>query len=447
MSPAPAEREFTRVSTRHSVLPSLDEPTATEYAELARRNTAFLVSRDPRDLWPGASLPAIQVAASAIGRAVECILGGANAELTPEGFSPQELGVAALVTGVGPLLGFWRERGELATDEAMGAVLDTHLRHGRARDARIRACMRVVSDALAARGVGPGVIKGFHTGEVYFPDPGVRPFSDVDLIVRAEEIPAAREVLRALAFHEGEGYRRPYKREWRASDDDGRIRSFDYWHANNGWSVELYDGLSFDFLHGHGTRLRAVAALDGEWQSGGGMFRVPTQPQLIALLAVHASGELYASRLLRLVELVLVARKDVERGTLDWHAVGAFLDDARASRFAYPAFRLADQLVPGVIDANVLRACERASTNRTRAVVASFTPTSPVLQRDTSLSQRLMWARGWLGVVRRVWTFVRPLRGASPRVMLRNYHSRLWRIVTGSVRIGGGADKRSDFPS
>ena len=425
---------------------ALDEPTAEELATLQQRSIAFNYSHDPRDLWPGADLGGIQAAATAIGGVVRRVLDGSRAELVANGFTARELGVAGLVTGVGPLLGLWCERAQLSSDDRISEVLATHLRHGRARSARIRAAMGRVIRGLAERGVMPGVVKGFHTGLAYFPEPGARPFFDVDLIVRSKEVAVARDVLRTLGYREGDGYRRPYKRTWSAPDHDGRIRSFDYWHAHNGWNIELCDGISFDYLRGQGTRLRALATLNGEWLSPDGELRVPTEPQLFALLAVHASGELYSSRLLRLVELVLVIRKDEERGTLDWHGVEDFLGKARALRFAYPALRLADQLVPGVIDASLLRASERASTERTIAVVEHFTPTSPVLQHQTSLSQRMMWASGWRGVARQAWLFVTPFRGMSARTMLRTYHSRLLRVVSGSVRLRDSDADRSDLP-
>ena len=68
------------------------------------------------------------------------------------------------------------------------------------------------------------------------------------------------------------------------------------------------------------------------------------------------SGELFSSRLLRLVELVLVIRKDDERDPLDWAAVTEHLRSANALRFAYPAFTLVERLAPGTIDERALGA-------------------------------------------------------------------------------------------
>ncbi len=411
-----------------------DEPSTELYAELERRRKSYLLTHDSRCLWPDVDLASVQTAADAIGRAVQSILGGSRGELAAEGYSADALGIAALVTGVGPLLGHWSEGNLLVADDDIRSVLATHLRHGRARSHRIRARIRTLASALAAQGVIPGVIKGFHTSRVYFPEPGTRPFSDVDLVVRHDEIEPTRNVLRAQGYVEREGRSRPYKRAWSVPGEDERIRSFSFWHERNGWTIELYGDVRLEHLRGQGGRLHEYTVLDERWDSTDGVFMVPSQPQLIALLAVHASGELYASRLLRLVELVFVVRGDTERGTLEWDAVSAFLRKANVQRFAYPAFQLVEQLTPGTIDPAVLRECENASTVRTRSVLAGFTPTSPVLQAGTSLSERLMWSTGWLSTIRRGWAMVAPTRTVPARQMLGYYQSRLRRLLAGSVR-------------
>ena len=109
-------------------------------------------------------------------------------------------------------------------------------------------------------------------------------------------------------------------------------------------------------MRGHSVRVEALGALNATWDFHGTSLRVATQPQMIAMLATHASGELFSSRLLRLVELVLVIRKDDERDPLDWAAVTEHLRSANALRFAYPAFTLVERLAPGTIDERALGA-------------------------------------------------------------------------------------------
>jgi hypothetical protein len=409
-----------------------DEPTDEQFAALSRRGHAYHVSNDPRALWPSVSETEIQSAANAIGRAVAAILKDGRATLDDDCRS-EAVGIAALILGVGPMLGHWNALGALTTDARVESVLATHLRHGRLRAARIARDMDVVFSALNASGITPAVMKGFHTGHAYFPELGVRPFADVDVVARPEEIGRVTDVLKGLGYIECAGLAQPYKREWRAPGQDERTRSFDFWHARSKWNIELHDNVTFVHTLGHEVRSDTLNVFDDTCPQLCGV-RVASGARLIAMLAVHASGELYASRLLRLIELVLVVRQETKDGALDWKALRRMLIDANALRFAYPALQLAERLAPGTVDRELLAATHDASTARTRRIVATFTPTSPVLQSGTSLDERLMWMQGRWAVLHRVWVMIAPVKGASSRQVLAVYRSRLHRLVTGAVR-------------
>jgi hypothetical protein len=62
-----------------------------------------------------------------------------------------------------------------------------------------------------------------------------------------------------------------------------------------------------------------------------------------------------------------------------------------------------------------------------------FTPTSPVLERAISLSERLMWAASWGQVLHRIARMVMPAPGQSYAELLGVYHVRLRRILSGAV--------------
>ena len=166
-----------------SLKPLDDEPDAP-LDELRRRQYAWRSTQRPEALWPGLDGEIIQSAADAIGRAVTERLQGTRArlELTDPGDDADRraraIGVAGLITGVGPLLGAWLDRGELDADAPVARVLERHLAHGRAREARIRALVVPVLARMVSAGLEPGVMKGFHTAYCYFPEPGARPFAD-----------------------------------------------------------------------------------------------------------------------------------------------------------------------------------------------------------------------------------------------------------------------------
>src|SRR5207237_8966615 len=81
----------------------------------------------------------------------------------------------------------------------------------------------------------------------------------------------------------------------------------------------------------------------------------PTHPLLLIALAAQVSSELESMRLMRLVDLVTVVRRDTALGTLDWHALDAAIRRTQAANVLYPSLTLAENLAPGTIDPRVLR--------------------------------------------------------------------------------------------
>jgi hypothetical protein len=427
-------------------LTPLDDVPDAPLDELCRRQYAWRSTQRPDALWPGLDGDIIQSAADAIGGAVTGVLRGERARLELAGGEAdadrraRAVGVGALLTGVGPLLGAWIERGELDAEDSLVRVLARHLAHGRAREARIRAAVMPVLAQMERAGLRPGVIKGFHTAQLYFPEPGARPFSDVDVVVPPAAIPEAERLLRDAGFvPEGRTGGSGYKREWLPPEGRGDVWSYELWHARSRWKLDLHDGLNFDLVQRNvrtpqTPRFTDVLRLDGV------TLRIADPNELIALLAAHASTELYSQRLLRLVELVLVVRRASALGTLDWTAVESSLAERGASRFAYPTLALTERLAPGTVHAGLLARLWSATTPRARSVTSALTPTAPILDRGFSLRQRLMWAVGARATLRWMWSMLAPLDGASRRDQLRTYRHRAMRLL----RLGRSARSHSD---
>jgi hypothetical protein len=158
-------------------------------------------------------------------------------------------------------------------------------------------------------------------------------------------------------------------------------------------------------------------------------LRVADANELIALLAAHASTELYSQRLVRLVELVLVVRRAAALGTLDWGAVESSLAERGSLRFAYPMLALAERLAPSTVDAALLARLSAATTARARAITRTLSPTAPLLDQRFTLRGRLIWASDLRETIRRLWLMVAPLDGASPRRQLRTYRHRAMRLL------------------
>ena len=417
-------------------LTPLDEPPDAPLEELRRRDDAWHSTYRAEALWPGLDAVVIQASANAIGAAVPDVLRGAPAHLAFAATTPdaerdaRAVGVAALLTGVGPLLGAWIEGGALETEPRLARVLARHLAHARAREARIRNAVIPVLARMERAGLEPGVIKGFHTAQVYFPEPGARPFSDVDVVVPPTAVSEAERLLDEAGFVPQQRVgATSYKREWLPPDGPGEVWSYELWHARSGWKLDLHDGLNFAAVM-QNVSARQVPRFTERLTIDGVSLRVADPNELIAVLAAHASTEIYSQRLLRLVELVLVVRRASARGALDWHDVESSLAERGSLRFAYPMLALAERLAPNTVDAALLSRLATATTPRARAVTSTLSPTAPLLAPAFSLRGRLIWASDLRETIRRLWRMIAPLEGASRRRQLQTYRHRAIRLLT-----------------
>ena len=402
--------------------------------DIEQRAEAWLASGNPKDLWPSADVARLPSAAAAIDNATSAILAGHSTSLgEADGSDANEISLAALPTGAGPFLGWHVENGALDVSKRLADLLARHLGHGRRRIDRITRRGLPALAALREGGVDPCVIKGFHAAHAYFPEPGVRPFADIDIVIRSSDIPRADEILSSLGFAGESMIDVPYKRCWNPPGEDGRTWSLDYWHERSHWKIEMHDRINFEDLTRYGVTLDAPELMNGLWTLNGVKIRVPTQPLLFAILATHLSVELYERRLIRLVELALMVRRDVESGELDWKEAEELLDRLRAKRFAYPALALVERLAPGTVEPSLLSRSRRAATRLTRYVADRITPATPLLADRVSLAHRLMWVSGAAEAIRRVGLMVGPVRSVPLPVTMQFYRRRVRRLFGGRV--------------
>jgi len=413
----------------------LDDPPDAPLDELRRREHAWQSTYRPEALWPGLDAVVIQSAADAIGDAVASVLERERARLNfpctgADGERrARAIGVAGLLTGVGALLGAWIERGQLQADPLVARVLARHLAHGRGREARIRAAVLPVLGEMERAGLAPGVIKGFHTAHVYFPEPGARPFHDVDVVVSPDAIPETERILRDAGFlADVRVGKASYKREWFPPDGRGEVWSHELWHARSRWKLDLHDGLNFAAVI-QNVSARQTPRFTDTMRLDDVTLRVADPNEALAMHAAHAATEIYSQRLIRLVELVLVARRAASLGTLDWVSVESSLAERESLRFAFPMLTLAEQLAPGTVDAALLAHLRHATTSRARVVTSGLTPTSPVLDTRFSMRHRLIWVVGVRATLRRLWRMVAPLEGADAHGRLRTYRHRARRLL------------------
>ena len=150
-------------------------------------------------LWPDIHPKLWRAALSDVAGVLGHILSDRPGDVLLDG-DPRILSLAAYTSGTGPLLGYFVECGKLRATPGVSAMLAVHLAHGRDRMGMLRQEAIAATRLLADKGIHAIVSKGMHTAFVYFPEPGCRPVSDIDLIVRPDELERAEEIFRSHGY-------------------------------------------------------------------------------------------------------------------------------------------------------------------------------------------------------------------------------------------------------
>jgi hypothetical protein len=391
------------------------------------RIARFNVTHNASDLWPDVPVSAFRAAERTLAGAVAGVLRGeaSPVRLTcPAGTSPRALGVAATTAGVGALIGYWIETGALATEPAIAALFANHLAHGRRRARRLRHAFERVLLSATDHGVELCVLKGTHTGYAYFPDPGTRITSDIDIVVRPQDFPLAGRLLSELGFEERRDSRAPEQSFWTLPG--GRaVRALDFTHADSAWSIDLHDSIERIPFGGLTTTFGTPDLTTiPVWDHFCRPVRVLPEPLLLAYLAAHASSHFYAIPQIRLVELVLLAQRDFAGQPERWRAFEELVLTTGTARFVFPALDLAERFVPGSIDAHVLCSIKALTPRRLRRLVRVTHPAwGQQLHPFPGLRARFVWV-------------------ASPREALAAVRWLAWPHPSGSWREALGAQLR-----
>jgi hypothetical protein len=134
------------------------------------------------------------------------------------------------------------------------------------------------------------------------------------------------------------------------------------------------------------------------------------------------------------VELVLVIRRDVAAGLLDWDELMTAATTAGALRFAYPALDLTERLAPGTVPEPALERFRAAATPSMRRVVARLTPGRAQRLEGLSLEERFMWVGTARELISSVgYSLWPPSAGSSPKQILLIYRQRVWRLIRGAL--------------
>lgn len=380
-------------------------------------------------LWPEVEISGWRKAQIQIADATSAIFAGQSAGVLTG--DPVALSVAAYTSGMGPLLGYWTLNGQLDCDEATSRLLREHFEENGRRMEAFRAATERLINRIAERRIKLVLLKGIHSAYDYFPVPGARPASDIDLLVAANDVDAVRSVLDADNFvvaGEGRG-ETTYVKNGARTEPSSLLMV----HADDPWSFDLHHGLDIYVAAG-----APIAALDAAgpldhavaWPEITGAYILP-QPLLLLHLAVHAGSGLHNLTLLRLVELALVIRRDFTCAQQSWDELLELARKTGSLGYCYPAFALCELLVPGTVPQQVLDQCRGSCPGRGRKIVAGLTPATAQRVTRHSISEHYMWVHGVAGWVRQIASDLAP--GRNLHAVKSIYAARLWQVLRGRV--------------
>lgn len=404
-------------------------PMEMDAAELRRRFDHGVRTGSPHWIWPEVPVEEWSSAVATIERMTSDVLAFGQSSVALNGRA-EAVSVAALTTGMGPLLGYWLREGKLSASADAAAVLDLHLAHNTKRMKTLAAHAIRVVDHLARRGIETTVLKGMHTAFEYFPHPGTRPMADIDLLVD----PAADSAgaLGDLGF-EPCGRTAYPEQTWRLPGVPTGPRNLFFVHEDSSWSIDLH--LTLDL---NATSAAPPVRLDLANQPGGARWalsdsaRPLRHPALLMHLASHAGIHLISLTLVRLTELILLIRKDTESGALSWDEVRAAAQRIGALGLLYPALSLCERLVPGTVPEAIVRACRESAPPAAVRLIDSLTPATAHGVLRCSVEERFMWLPSRAMVAKQALYDLLPLKRSVAEV-LPLYRMLAWRVLRRTV--------------
>lgn len=315
-----------------------------------------------------------------------------------------------------------RDGGALVPADVPAPVLDALRGQARGEAARTLQLQFELDRALGAldgAGIPVVLLKGAALAGTVYPDPGLRPMIDLDLLVGRDDVQRALEVVQPLGYDvSGAALGR---------DDEARLATihhhFPLTKSGGAVVIELHHGVLVD---------RLDFDVQGIWDRsashpGGRPCRLPSPEDLFLHVAVHFAFDRIqrgASSLGQVADVVRIA----DRWPLDWPAV---VERARANEVAdrlFLALHATDALAGAVAPAEVVDELRPAGFTeelgeqfvRQRVLVAE--PALPLEQLRHGGLRRIFPGRGALE------RYVRPEDGATPSVA--RLHARRVRALT-----------------
>lgn len=222
-----------------------------------------------------------------------------------------------------------------AVPESATAALARRYDEGAGRTARAYAELETVLRALGVAGVRAMLLKGAALARFTYEDAALRPFTDLDLLVRRDDVPAAAQAMR------GAGY---------AAAPEHRTGTYEHCYFSPSWHrlpvdihwryAEPFHAIELDY-----AGLFARASLV---QVGHEAALLPSPEDLLVALSVHVVREMWESK--PMLRYLCDAAETIRRQRVDWDRLVAC---ARASRHIRAPLRLTLRATQALLDVEV----------------------------------------------------------------------------------------------
>jgi hypothetical protein len=274
--------------------------------------------------------------------------------------------------GILPLL-YWglRNRPDRVPPAVLGQLRVHYLRN-LARNVRISKQAEPFFAAVRDSGLRVVLTKGLRLASTVYADIGLRPFWDLDLVVRPDDWPAIRKILHRQGFEEAQ------------AGPPGRDAAC----LETGWVYSPYFRRGDLVLEFHFNVLGLHFPVGANGREGttappmplrGTEVLVYSPENELCYLCVHAQQHSYR----KLIWLTDIAGMAV-RNDLDWAGISAICDTMKIHAPVYHGLFLVNTLWPGTIPSGVLRSLRPPFP--TRAALDFFWPAAAVAGRTNSLA-------------------------------------------------------------
>jgi len=210
--------------------------------------------------------------------------------------------------------------------------------HTRVRDDRFAELLATLDGMMRAAGIPIVPLKGSALRELQVHAPGVRPMSDIDLLVSPQDVGETVKVLRKI------GYVAKFsvQRHLVLAPSDMRIPQCLGEHGDAPYKIELHTAIAEALPF---TKVDITDRIRAQNQRAG-INRYASEHALMCHLLLHAAGNMRANalRLMQLIDIAMLARRF---GPADWLAL---LDVSQTHAWwMYPPLAMTARYLPGEI--------------------------------------------------------------------------------------------------